>query len=225
MDTHTATEARSRYACICVQVDISKYLTTTVRIGQIYQSVVNERVIKLCFSCGHLGHRREACQYTIKPLSSPPKDSPMPNDADKVTHAPPSTEAQTVAQDISEVESIDAAFGPWMVVSRKRKDARVPKKNHNNTFSILSHAYPHVSPKEPLGINTFEKDSGGLSITKVFEGKRKAHAKLNSSPSIEAKELIISSNRLAHRFRTSKSQGRGPLQQRPIKDKTKLQLS
>ena len=85
-----------------------------------------------------------------------------------------------------------------MVVSRKRKDARVPKKNHNNTFSILTHAYPHVSPKEPLGSNTSEKDSCGLSITKVSEGKRKAHAKLNSSPSTEAKELIISSNGPAH---------------------------
>ena len=34
VDTHTTTEARGQYACICVQVDVSKPLTTSVRIGQ-----------------------------------------------------------------------------------------------------------------------------------------------------------------------------------------------
>ena len=34
VDMHTATEARGRYARICVQVDVSKPLITSVRIGQ-----------------------------------------------------------------------------------------------------------------------------------------------------------------------------------------------
>ncbi|XP_065629976.1 uncharacterized protein At4g02000-like [Quercus suber] len=69
LDTHTATEARGRYPRLCVQVDVSKPLVTVVQIGQRNQTVVYEGVNKLCFSCGRLGHRREICQYTIKPLS------------------------------------------------------------------------------------------------------------------------------------------------------------
>ena len=57
--THTETEARGRYARICVQVDIAKHLTTTMRVEQRNHLV----------SCGHLGHRKEICQYTVRPLS------------------------------------------------------------------------------------------------------------------------------------------------------------
>ena len=52
VDTHMTTDARARYARLCVQVDVSKSLTTTVRIGQCSQAVVYEGVNKLCFSCG-----------------------------------------------------------------------------------------------------------------------------------------------------------------------------
>ena len=69
VDTHTALEARGRYARICVQVDMSKPLVTIVRIGQRCQPVVYEGVNQLCFACGHLGHRREYCQFTVKPYS------------------------------------------------------------------------------------------------------------------------------------------------------------
>ena len=85
-----------------------------------------------------------------------------------------------------------------MVVSRKRKDAKVPKKSHNTPFSILSYAHPHVSPKESLESNILEKELSGLSIIKGSKGKRKAHAKLDSSPSIEDKELNTSLNGSAH---------------------------
>ena len=85
-----------------------------------------------------------------------------------------------------------------MVVSRKRKDARMPKKSHNTPFSILSYAHPHISPKEPLESNILEKELSGPSIIKGSEGKRKAHAELDSSPSIEDKELNTSLNGSAH---------------------------
>ena len=69
-----------------------------------------------------------------------------------------------------------------MVVSCKMKDARVPKKNHNNPFSVLSHAHPHVSPKESLGSNSFEKDLGGLSITKMSEGQKESPCRAGFKP-------------------------------------------
>ena len=68
-------------------------------------------------------------------------------------------------------------------------------------FSILSYAHPHVSPKEPLESNILEKELSGSSIIKGSEGKRKAHAKLDSSPSMEDKELNTSLNGSAHTSR------------------------
>lgn len=114
--THTATEARGQYARICVQVNVSKPLITSVRIRQRNQAVVYEGVNKLCFSCDPLGHQRETCQYTIKPPAPSPKDSHVPSDAEKIdqTAAAPVVliEAQTEARGTLENGDSDAAFGP-----------------------------------------------------------------------------------------------------------------
>ena len=74
----------------------------------------------------------------------------------------------------------------------------MPKKSHNTPFSILSYAHPHISPKELLESNILEKELSGSSIIKGSEGKRKAHAELDSSPSIEDKELNTSLNGSAY---------------------------
>ncbi|KAL0014671.1 hypothetical protein SO802_001740 [Lithocarpus litseifolius] len=73
IDTHTASEARSRFARLCVQVDINKPLIYTILIGGFQQLVTYEGISKLCFSCGRVGYLREACQYTIK---QPATDKP-----------------------------------------------------------------------------------------------------------------------------------------------------
>ncbi|XP_075665847.1 uncharacterized protein LOC142635594 [Castanea sativa] len=52
VDMHMAMEAKGRYACLCIQVDMSRPLSTIVRIGQCSQPIVYEGVNKLCFSCG-----------------------------------------------------------------------------------------------------------------------------------------------------------------------------
>nr|XP_023882722.1 uncharacterized protein At4g02000-like [Quercus suber]POE72678.1 uncharacterized protein CFP56_18678 [Quercus suber] len=76
VDTHTALEARGRYARLCIQVDMNKPLVTNVLIGQRSQPVVYERLNQLCFDCGCLGHQWEFCPFTIKLCSSAgPHDS------------------------------------------------------------------------------------------------------------------------------------------------------
>ena len=66
VDTHTANEARGRFARLCVQVDVDKPLVTAVLIGKFEQLVCYEGVQKLCFSCGRMGHKRENCPYMIR---------------------------------------------------------------------------------------------------------------------------------------------------------------
>ena len=71
VDTHTANEARGRFARLCVQVDVDKPLVTAVLIGKFEQLVCYEGVQKLCFSCGRMGHKRENCPYMIRQASLP----------------------------------------------------------------------------------------------------------------------------------------------------------
>ena len=66
IDTYTANEARGCFARLCVQVDVDKLLVTTVLLGGIHQAVNYEGIHKLCFSCGRIGHRKEACPCLIR---------------------------------------------------------------------------------------------------------------------------------------------------------------
>ena len=56
IDTHTTSEARGRYARLCVQIDVDKPLITTVLIGKPELQVMYEKDQKLCFNCGRVGH-------------------------------------------------------------------------------------------------------------------------------------------------------------------------
>ena len=65
VDTHTAMEARGKYARLCIQVDVDKPLINTILIGKFEQAVVYEGINKLCFSCGRVGHKKEMCPYIV----------------------------------------------------------------------------------------------------------------------------------------------------------------
>ena len=73
VDTHTASEARGRYARLCIQVDVTKPLVIAIKMGKIEQPVCYEGIQKLCFDCGRLGHKRENCSYSIR-QDVPPKE-------------------------------------------------------------------------------------------------------------------------------------------------------
>nr|XP_023881747.1 uncharacterized protein LOC111994121 [Quercus suber]POE73883.1 uncharacterized protein CFP56_42300 [Quercus suber] len=66
IDSHTAMEARGKYARLCIQIDINQPLVNTILIGRFEQAVSYEGIQSLCFSCGRLGHNVAACPYTIR---------------------------------------------------------------------------------------------------------------------------------------------------------------
>lgn len=129
IDTHTAVEARGRYARLCVQLDVNKPLITSIQIGDFKQSVSYEGLQRLCFSCGRLGHRKEACPYTIRPVASP-SDSPRSHGNERERMEEPQGLCGT---DNSGNHQTDFAaghkdnYGPWMVVARRKNGGKLLK--------------------------------------------------------------------------------------------------
>ena len=134
VDTHTANEARGRFARLCVQIDVDKPLVTAVLIGRFEQSVCYEGIQKLCFSCGRLGHRKETCPYTVRP-ASPAKEGTTVNDDEgrtcdmHVPHGPAEgmENSRVVHGNVAEAVQ-ESTNGPWTVVARRRN---VPKNQRS----------------------------------------------------------------------------------------------
>ena len=71
VDVNSASGTRGRYACICVQIDLSKPLIKMVLIKSLVQEVMYEGIGALCFGCGRVGHKRDGCPYVIQSPEKP----------------------------------------------------------------------------------------------------------------------------------------------------------
>lgn len=125
IDSHTAMEARGRYARLCVQIDINRPLVNTILIGHFEQVVTYEGIQKFCFSCGRIGHKVEACPYTIRKKKE--KESKTPTEEalkhqDNVAgdgNAAHQSLHDVVMHNACEALDVEGHYGPWMMVSRK----------------------------------------------------------------------------------------------------------
>ncbi|KAI3883878.1 hypothetical protein MKX03_017341 [Papaver bracteatum] len=104
VDNTTELVLRGRYARVCVEIATSKPLVPFVRIGSVLQKVEYEGLNMICFHCGKMTHKKENCpanaqfQYTT---SNPISDL----GADQVVN-------------------VEANFGPWMMVDKKKNKFR-----------------------------------------------------------------------------------------------------
>lgn len=145
IDSHTASNARGRYARLYVQVNLDNPLITTILIGKYKQWVMYEGIHAPCFACGRLGHKKESCQYVGKGPPQPPTSTPTnthQNETDLATKTPnmatisPTTESDT--------------FGPWLLVFWRKhnvkKSPQAPNPSHqpptNTSYSPIKHGKP-----------------------------------------------------------------------------------
>nr|POE89483.1 hypothetical protein CFP56_43280 [Quercus suber] len=124
INTHTAAEARGRFARLYVQVDIDKPLVTNILIGGIHQPVNYEGIHKLCFSCGRIGHRKEAYPYTLR--SSPKSDKDNDNNEDvPVSNSHEGYDLVDPKQgEAPRSPKQEDTYGPSVVVTKKRQGNR-----------------------------------------------------------------------------------------------------
>ncbi|KAL0002179.1 hypothetical protein SO802_015960 [Lithocarpus litseifolius] len=138
IDTHTAMEARGKYARLCIQVDVDKPLVNTVLIGKFEQAVMYEGINKLCFACGRIGHKKEMCPHTIRRDVLPPEkeasSTKVSSTSPRKMHVSGGSEAGRDMAECSAMEHgmaessgmvhVEDNYGPWIVVTRRKGGQR-----------------------------------------------------------------------------------------------------
>ncbi|KAK9993144.1 hypothetical protein SO802_022847 [Lithocarpus litseifolius] len=146
IDGHTATNARGRFARLCVQVCLDKPFVKTIFIGKFRQPVLYEGIHALCFSCGRLGHKKETCPQTIR-ANPRPTTQVQGNDASQNTNAgtpSPSTlsEPAALAHEDHPIVAEPDQYGPWLLVSRKKPNSKKKPAAIGTSFQPLTHSTP-----------------------------------------------------------------------------------
>lgn len=130
----TVSKTRGRFARLCVQIDV-KLLITTVIIRKLEQPVSYERIHKLCFGCGRMGHRKERCSYITRqePLSKEARMEVVDGvgarsheDCDPIsprTDVGPSGEVHETVQEIVH----EGTYGPWVMVARRKNETKTQR--------------------------------------------------------------------------------------------------
>ena len=131
VDFNIAAGTRGKFARLCIQIDIDKPLTRTVRVGKTRLAVIYEGVSLLCFHCGKIGHRREWC-----PIRTP-EETEIP-----------------VANEQSKLEEEDKlkGFGSWMIVSRRKRQTKPAVLRDDR---VLDHA---TGPSAVQGHDSTQQD-------------------------------------------------------------------
>jgi hypothetical protein len=114
VDFNTASGTRGRFARLCIQLDLDKPLIKTIRVGKVRQAVIYEGIGLLCFHCGRIGHKIDKCPERggTTPLAP---TAPAQSDAPPPTNSPE--------------RDAESTFGPWMLVSRRKRQNK-PKPDN-----------------------------------------------------------------------------------------------
>ena len=99
-------------------MNLDKPLVRRIFIGKIEQSVLYEGINALCFSCGRIGHKLEACPYIIKEQSKERNKDQCEVHNEKIN-----IQEEEGLKD-RDKDNAQEEYGEWMVVNRKKMNSR-----------------------------------------------------------------------------------------------------
>ena len=177
IDTHTASEARGRYARICVQVNVDVPLVKSILIGGFVQPVVYEGLNLLCFVCGRLGHRKTNCPYSVRA----PVPEPCPDVSSGVNGG---KDSALVREEGPQHGPSEEEYGPWVLVTRKRSSPKVGSKRVDGTSFNASRSQDFYPVDNTIKLRSRTHGTVDASIIRGSpDGKRKTrHLSRSSSP-------------------------------------------
>ena len=161
IDSHTANWERGRFARLCVQVNLDKPLVRKIYIGKLEQCVLYEGINALCFSCGRIGHKLEACPYIVRE-----QHKEQSKDQCEIHNETPNTQEEDGLKDKGK-EKPQEDYGEWMVVSRKKVTSRT--KPVQKSLEMDQMADVHMT-QTSSATGTMSKVAGQFGRS----GKRKA---------------------------------------------------
>nr|POF25283.1 hypothetical protein CFP56_48297 [Quercus suber] len=204
IDSHTAIEARGRYARLCIQLDVTKPLIDTILIGRFERLMVYEGLHKLCFSCGRIEHRKKLCLLTIKKPKSPMKSGSMSVGEDRTLYkgALPHGlhDSSCTGLGSGTVKDRGAGidedkYGPWMLVTQRK-----PGQKKTN-FAVTSRDHAMHRLGQAIRVLRQEPKGDTRDWTSIGEGVETVRPlRVVQEPSLGNKML---DKQLEFRFNTS----------------------
>ncbi|KAE9448537.1 hypothetical protein C3L33_19556, partial [Rhododendron williamsianum] len=171
VDNKTVISARGSYARICVELDLSKPLEPSVAVGKFDYLLEYEHIHLICFSCGRVGHRKEACRHS--PAAGDPASVSVPT-----VDATGKADASIVKFNgqVNEGGPEEIGFGEWMLVTRKprwpnRPASLVKPEAQNQGFKYRSN-----NQQTPL-----ETDRPGPSVAQSGPSFKRGPVSRNSA--------------------------------------------
>ncbi|CAI0458888.1 unnamed protein product, partial [Linum tenue] len=111
LDYHTENLERGKFAHIAIDLDMTKPLSTRIRLDGAWQQVLYENIPTICYQCGRIGHTKRDC----------------PTKRPALLLAPTTQAEQIISSPAAETSETLAGYGPWMQVVRKtRRQNRKP---------------------------------------------------------------------------------------------------
>ena len=156
-------------------MNLDKPLVRKIYIGKLEQCVLYEGINALCFSCGRIGHKLEACPYIVRE-----QNKEQSEDQREVHNETSDTQEEGGLKD-KEKEKSQEDYGEWMVVSRKKVSNRA-KPMHK---PLVMDNMADVQPTQMSSASVTKSKGMGQSER---SGKRKA---LHTQHTVSQKETNV----------------------------------
>ncbi|XP_039145598.1 uncharacterized protein LOC120282820 [Dioscorea cayenensis subsp. rotundata] len=207
VDEFTLKLTRSKFARVCIEIDLSKPICRGFWVGddthRVFVVVLYERLPTFCYSCGIIGHGTNSCSHsttTGENRTSPPPRFPRGSAVSSVRteDVVEGMEMDSIANNlqgaVNPVDSTpDSEFGSWMLVSRRRGRARGRGASHrSDSVSVGTAAEENSAHSLPRGVPSQEA-SLLMQTLAPCESRQPGIASLPDTSSVPNVALINSS--------------------------------